>query len=218
MAPVPPSPIADSALRVDGKGPQRPAAQNCSFGACGSVVWTSSWQAHLELGHPLDRVVHLTHGQAEPVPEKPEPLAAQSRRSVLGRAWCSVVRGGSWQFRSVGRRRSGERHSRVGRVGAERAGRLPRTLPVLVIPAQDFAPAGRGHRCQRQCAHPARGIVRVTASRDALRGPRGHAGADDAAPRRPRAGRPGTGVCSPAGFQIMITESRFDRHDLYNCI
>ena len=97
--------IADSALRVDGKGPQRPAAQNCSFGACGSVVCTSSWQAHLELGHPLDRVVHLTHSQAEPVPEKPELLAASPGDQFFdapGVRWCGVVHGSSVPSVGVG--------------------------------------------------------------------------------------------------------------------
>src|SRR5260370_3357644 len=37
---------------------------------------TSSWHAHLQLGHTPDRVVHLTDGQAEPVPEDPGALTA----------------------------------------------------------------------------------------------------------------------------------------------
>jgi len=41
-----------------------------------SEVAELSRQAHLQLEHPPARVVHLTHGQAEPVPEKPEPLTA----------------------------------------------------------------------------------------------------------------------------------------------
>jgi len=36
-----------------------------------------SWQALLQLEEPAGRIVHLTHGQAEAVPEEPEPLVAR---------------------------------------------------------------------------------------------------------------------------------------------
>src|SRR6516225_7096449 len=42
------------------------------------------WQAHLQLDEPPGRVVHLAHGQAEPVPEQPEPLTAGPGDQLFG--------------------------------------------------------------------------------------------------------------------------------------
>src|SRR5487761_171404 len=62
-------------------------AQIVPFGTRGSAVCTSSCQAHLELGLPPDWVVHLTHGQAEPVPEKPEPFRASPGDQFFDALW-----------------------------------------------------------------------------------------------------------------------------------
>jgi len=42
-----------------------------------------SRQTLLQLDEPTGRVVHLTHDQAEPVPQEPEPLAAGPRAHLV---------------------------------------------------------------------------------------------------------------------------------------
>jgi hypothetical protein len=44
----------------------------------------SSWQTHPQVDHPARRVVHLSDGQAEPVPEKAEPLPAGPGDQLFG--------------------------------------------------------------------------------------------------------------------------------------
>jgi hypothetical protein len=39
------------------------------------IQWLS-WQPHLQLDHPAGGVVHLLHGQSQPVPQKPQPFAS----------------------------------------------------------------------------------------------------------------------------------------------
>ena len=64
--------------------PRPPRTRRCSpvLRACGTRRW--SWQARLQLDEPTGRVVHLAHGQAEPVPKKPEPLATGPGDELFG--------------------------------------------------------------------------------------------------------------------------------------
>ena len=59
-------------------------------------------QAHLELGHLAGCVGHLLHGQAEPVPQKPDPLTAGPGDEFFGTPLLSggvrVVHDGSVLF------------------------------------------------------------------------------------------------------------------------
>ena len=52
-------------------------------------LWRLLWQAHLQLGHSAGRVVHLLHGQAEPV------------RDLLECAWPAVLAASAAPFRSA---------------------------------------------------------------------------------------------------------------------
>src|SRR5215470_6949388 len=75
--------------------------------ACGTRRW--SRQAHLQLDEPAGGIVHLADGQAEPVPQKPEPLTAGPGDQVFGAlrllfGGVGVVHGSSVPF---GRRRPG---------------------------------------------------------------------------------------------------------------
>ena len=74
-----------------------------------ALATCASRQPHLQLEHPPGRVVHITHGQAEPVPEKPEPFTAGpgdqffgALRLVIG--GMGVVHGSSWEGVSGGGR------------------------------------------------------------------------------------------------------------------
>src|SRR5215470_15295766 len=71
--------------RFPASPPAAPAANQEAFSvlrSCGTRRW--SRQAHLQLDEPAGRVVHLAHGQAEPVPDKPEPLAAGPGDQLVG--------------------------------------------------------------------------------------------------------------------------------------
>jgi hypothetical protein len=105
---------------------RRPPCADCSV--------RHAWECGLHLVMPgasgarssagLSSSSHLRSGGAGT--RETGAVQGQSRRPVLRRAVAGVrYVGGSWQFRFVGRCRSGERGSWIVRVGAERAGRLP---------------------------------------------------------------------------------------------
>src|SRR5262245_42454991 len=82
------------------------------------------WQAQPELGHPPGRAVHLTDGQAEPVPEKPDPLPEGPGHQLFGalylvRGGVGMVHGSSVPFRRPGggRRPRSWRRARWSREG-----------------------------------------------------------------------------------------------------
>src|SRR5260370_42303781 len=66
---------------------------------------TSSWHGHLQLGRTPDREVHLTDGQAEPVPEDPGALTASPGDQLvdaLRLVFDGVVHGSSVSVRDAG--------------------------------------------------------------------------------------------------------------------
>src|SRR5215510_16399351 len=69
-------------MQVGDRGLGRERGGVLGMRACGTRWW--SWQARLQFDEPAGGVVHLTHGQAEPVPEKPEPLTAGPGDQLFG--------------------------------------------------------------------------------------------------------------------------------------